>query len=632
MEHAILLVILGAYCVSQYVVGRVIVRYLSDRLPYIFEIVGSLLVGAGVSVPVTYALSLAFVHTGDSLLKAVISYIVLSVFFSVIKFRISDKKKHVPLLHIDYSFILFIIFSLSFSVWLMTKTFHGGSAGELFVGGNNVFDFGHALGIVRSFSWGANIPFTSPFRAGLPFFYHFFFLFWVGLLEYFGIPIIWAMNIPSILSFFMFLICLYYLPQLLAKQGKIAGWVTVILTITHSTLTFWHVLAEKGLNPELFRYVWRLPGYPYAGPFDGSVISIFMTLNNYVNQRHLAFSVALGLFLIIGVMKSSEQRKLLHQKIVIYGALTGILFLWNMAICAVVGAVIVLFLGFAKKWKELLIFISVSSIGVCLSILPYLSKWDDVLILLRAVTLPVGLKAAGVTGHPDMLRYFWENLGILPIVAAFGFIVIPRTYTRFILPFLFLFIAECIYAAAGYRGFDQKFLSFLIIGVNIVAAVGIVWLWQQKKKLLRMAALCIFSVLVVSGLVDLMVIKNEFAFPLVDTQSAHLISWIRGNTPKKSVFVSYSDMIDPVVLAGRKNYFGFFRNVDLRDRSYEVSRIYLGDDKVARSAGISYILVPKGRKNDFPYAVREDMLRSTSSPVFDTERYLILKVNRGMLK
>ena len=83
----------------------------------------------------------------------------------------------------------------------MFKTFHGGADGQLFVGSNNVFDFGHAIGIIRSFSWGNNIPFTSPFESGLPFFYHFFFYFFVAIWEYFGIPIVWAMNIVSIFSF-----------------------------------------------------------------------------------------------------------------------------------------------------------------------------------------------------------------------------------------------------------------------------------------------------------------------------------------------------------------------------------------------------------------------------------------------
>ena len=81
-------------------------------------------------------------------------------------------------------------------------------------------------------------------------------------------------------------------------------------------------------------------------------------------------------------------------------------------------------------------------------------------------------------------------------------------------------------------------------------------------------------------------------------------------------------MIDPVVLAGRKNFFGFFGNVGWYDRSAEVTRMYLGDVDLAKARGVSYILVPKWQKSDFPYQIRLDML-----PVaYEDARYKVFAV------
>ena len=169
----------------------------------------------------------------------------------------------------------------------------------------------------------------------------------------------------------------------------------------------------------------------------------------------------------------------------------------------------------------------------------------------------------------------------------------------------------------GKRGFEQKSYSFFIIGINVLAAIGIGWLWRRVK----VAAVIFMFILTVSGFVDLIPIKNEFAFPLVDADTVPLITWIRDSTPKDAVFVSYSDMIDPVVLAGRKNYFGFFGNIGWYDRSPEVAKIYAGDVMLAKARGVSYILAPKWEKTDFRYKIQLDL------PVrYEDARYTVFAV------
>lgn len=142
----------------------------------------------------------------------------------------------------------------------------------------------------------------------------------------------------------------------------------------------------------------------------------------------------------------------------------------------------------------------------------------------------------------------------------------------------------------------------------------------------KLAAILLFGMLTISGIVDLMPIKNEFAFPLVNQQILPVISWIHTHTAKDVVFVSYADIIDPVVLAGRKNYFGYFGDLGYLDRSVQVRQIYAGDTMLARSSGISYVLVPKWQKNDFPYTINETELKNIYHPVYEDNNFIIFSI------
>lgn len=615
-------IILAAYLVSLYSIGRFIMRAWFAPLPRLLSVTGSVLVGTGIGVPVTYIFACLFTKTGNPIEWGVGGTIAL---VAVICFLFRHNRHQTLGEKLCMSDLILIVFSLAFSYWLMTKTFHGDTAGQLFVGSNNIFDFGHALGIIRSFSWGNRFPLISPFQSGLPFFYHFFFYFWVSIWEYFGVPIVWAMNIPSILSFTALLISIYLLPQILLKQTRLVGWIAVLLTITHSTLTFWFLMLQKGINHSFLQSIWRLPAYPFAGPFDGSTISLFMTLNNYVNQRHLAFATAFGLVLIMLCIKFLEEKHLTARVFIAFGVCTACMFLWNSMISVSTALIIILLLLRKKFWKEIMLFVTPIVIAIFIIVLPILPFLKNVLLF------ETGLIAPAVTsGSPlqqwNIFQYLWENLGILPLVAFCGYFVIPKKKRSNIIPFVIVFVLLCLYAAYRNHGFDQKFLSFFIIGVNILAASGVVWMWHRKNIIFKILAIGIFFVLTISGIVDLMVIKNEFAYPFVSTSTASVITWIKNNTPKNAVFVSYSDMIDPVVLAGRSNFYGFFGNIVQPDRSGIVRSVYSGDLTDAKRNAISYVLVPKWNKNDFPYDVDVKLLRNIYRVVYEDDKVVIFRI------
>lgn len=603
--------------------GYIIVEGVIPKFPKLFLLAAAFLVGTAIAVPITYILSCSFVRSSQPLLWGTIATIVL---LGVVSIRYRRRIR----LRFSFEEVVFFLFAFGFSSWIMFKTFHGNSLGFLFVGSNNIFDFGLSLGLIRSISQGANIPFGSPFFAGFPMFYHFFFPFYCALWEYFGIPTVWAINGPSILSFAALLTVIFSMPEAFGIKGRLVSWIGVFLTITHPTLTFWKYMFNKGISIETIKGLWQIPTYPFAGPFDGSAISIFMTLNNYINQRHLSFAIALGLVLYaVAWQRISQTKKIPWSISALMGASVGALFYWNIVICVATAITIFLLHAMYNKVKSGIVFASVIAVVLVLSLLSHIPT----LIELAHFVQFMSSDSLAFSKTPwSFWTYLWENLGILPFVAGIGYVVFGKR-RKPLFPVVVMFIFVILFAAYHNRGFDQKLLSLFIIPINILAAIGFVWIWNRKLLIAKIIALSIFITLTISGVVDLLVVKNEFAYPVISSENISVISWIQQQTPKNSVFVSYADMIDPVALAGRKNYFGFYGNVGWEKRNMkDAQRFYSGDTKAIKISGLSYILVPKWEKSDFPYVVDEIKLRKLYPVAYEDKRFLIFDTHLSMIQ
>ncbi|MBA4319667.1 MAG: hypothetical protein C0412_14800, partial [Flavobacterium sp.] len=224
------MILLILYFISSWYVGHIIVSRWINKQPTLFLLVSAYLIGTLISVPIVYIFSYIIASVVEEPLSlGILGAVLLNTYISI-RYR---KPVQISFVMSD---VIFFVASLIFSSWLMFKTFHGDMFGQLFVGSNNVFDFGFSLGLMRSISWGSNIPFGSPFYAGFPLFYHFFFNFYTAIWEYLGVSAVWAINGPSILSFSALLTIIYFFPLVLFKQKRIVGWISSLLVITHPTL------------------------------------------------------------------------------------------------------------------------------------------------------------------------------------------------------------------------------------------------------------------------------------------------------------------------------------------------------------------------------------------------------------
>jgi hypothetical protein len=175
--------------------------------------------------------------------------------------------------------------------------------GDTLILGRTAFgDLNIHLGMARSFSFAQNFPTGYLAYASGDIRYHFMFYFLVGNLEFLGLPLDWAINLPSILAFTSVLLLLHATGSLVGRDARV-GLVTVLFFLMRS-------------SPAAFAYFARLPGNP-----GDKLHELFLTrkfigltthetwgiwnLNTYVVERHFGFAFGLVLIALLFLVRLS---------------------------------------------------------------------------------------------------------------------------------------------------------------------------------------------------------------------------------------------------------------------------------------------------------------------------------------
>ncbi len=499
---------------------------------------------------------------------------------------------------VDLHDICVLVILTGISVWLMTKTVGMLSNGIPFVGSHLVYDLGQNIGIVRSFSRGQNVPFLSPFIAGTPFPYHFLFYFLAGLLEYWGFRLDIAVNAISVIAMTGLLTAVYLLPGAVCGiRMRGAGLVAVLLSLTNSTLTALYVL-NRPWTREFFRSLWQRHEYYFSHPYDGSDISVFWTLDTYVNQRHLVFAAAVFLFLTMTVLTMVRSRRYPDRTLVAVGLMAGGLPLFHAQAFAAACAVLFFMFVTARAWRPLYRAGIISILCAIPQLLfLYLASWGRPGVT-ESSAIHTWLASVSV---PSVLRYWADNFGILTAAVAGGMLFIAGA-RRFLGP-----LAALIFLAfVGNRGIEvgHKYMVLAILIGNGIAALGMSRLWRTPMG--KVAAVAVCLLMTVSGMLSLPVIKNEFRYPITSESGNRLIEFLSTHTPGSAVILAEPEVFDPVVLAGRRNYYGLYRRNAYPERERDVRTFIEHPESAAagaRGRGITHIAVRKGIMRESPYRI-----------------------------
>ncbi|TAH75138.1 MAG: hypothetical protein EWM47_00230 [Anaerolineaceae bacterium] len=555
--------------------------------------------------------------------------------------------------------IIFAFVALLASI-LMWSTFYVRD-GQLNIGVSVFSDFSPHIGMIRSFSYGNNFPSSYSHFAGEDIKYHFMFQFLVGNLEFLGMRIDYAFNIPSILSFISAFMLLYVLT--LKITGRVLSGVLALLFFAfRSGKALFIYLSRIPKGNSIIKTLWDNTNFIGDTPHEDWGL---WNLNVYCNQRHLAFGLATMFFVIImflphlyemfealrlsnkasNVIKKNKYKKgiasskwiklgliffnkegweikcIRHS--IALGILLGSLSFFHGA--AVIGCLLVLFViaVFAKRRLEFLI---TTVITVFLSMLQtgYFIEGSAVSPEVLFGFIAENKTIFGLASYLDQL------LGILiPVIVIafiFGKLIERYLILAFIAPLVFAFTISLTVDVTV----NHKYIMMSCILLGILAASLITRMIDNKELIMKIAGIILILMMTSTGIYDFTTVlrKNSREGKIILDMDDPLTDFIREHSDSKDVFLTDSYGINQVVFGGAMlyqghQYYAWSAGYDTNYRDKMVRLMYEAAsptelDKLVKDNNISFIIIDYGNRTSMEYHLNEDNIRETYECVYET--------------
>ncbi len=627
-----------------------------------------------------YLIALAASHLEEPLIIANAIIIPLAfVFFTFIYyFKIIKNKESIhPMLCEDkktrvkewivFGFVTLLAFILMWSTFYVKD-------GQLNIGVSVFSDFSPHIGMIRSFSYGNNFPTSYSHYAGADIRYHFMFQFLAGNLEFLGMPIDYAFNIPSILSFISAFMLLYVLT--LKITGRvISGLLALLFFAFRSGKALFLYISEIPKGKNIIKVLWDNTNFIGDTPHEDWGL---WNLNVYCNQRHLALGLAAMFFVIImflphlyemferlrinnkankagkaGKANIDNKTKIDNNdsidsncgmiwinlrliffskegwkiKSVRYPVALGIL-LGGLSFfhgSAVIGCILVLFVIaiFSNRRLEFLI---TAVIATLLSMLQtgYFIEGTAV-----SPKLLFGFIAENKTIF-GLASYLERLLGILILVIIIAFIF-GKHIERYL---IFAFIAPLAFAVTVSLTVDvtvnHKYIMMSCILLGIFAALLITRTLDMKSLVFKTVGVVLIIMMTLTGIYDFTTVlrKNSIEGKIILNMEDLTTDFIRENSDSKDVFLTDAYAINQVVFGGAMlyqghQYYAWSAGYDTDYRDIMVGRMYGADsptelDNLVKENNISFIIIDFGNRSSMQYELNEDNIRSTYECVYET--------------
>jgi hypothetical protein len=613
---------------------------------------------------ITYLL--AYLNRGSSepLLYANMIYMPLALMFTVYTFlrrRRLAIKDTLPSLCKDgrtltLELILVIAIVVLANVLMWVTFFVDGD--QLYVGVSVFSDFSPHIGMIRSFSYGNNFPTTYPHYAGEDIKYHFMFQFLAGNLEYLGLRIDYAFNLPSILSFISAFLLLYLLAvKITGKRG--AGILSCLFFAFRSSRTLFSYLAELPKGTSIWKALADNASFISSTPNEDWGL---WNLNVYCNQRHLAFGLS-AVFLVLLLflpnlydmleavknynMELRENNK--RRKVSSWSRLVGFIRLliltrkgWELKdLRTAIAAGLLL--------GSLSFFHGAAVIGVLtiLLIMAVISsrRLEYVIMALIAVTLSFLQTSFFIHGSAvstqllfgfiaenktlfGVLSYLERLLGILPFVLVAA-LCLEKGATRYL---ILAFMAPLVFAFTVSLTVDvtvnHKYIMMSCILLGIFAASVVTMLLERRDMLSRIVGVGLIVLLTATGIYDFRTVlqKNTPESAIVLDLNHELTEWINNNSTSQDIFLTANYSINQVVLGGAMLYEGWpyypwsaGYNTDYRTQ--QVKQMYEAATPerlktLVEKNNIRFIIVDQDSRSSEDYALNETNISHTYQCVY----------------
>lgn len=546
-----------------------------------------------------------------------------------------------------YGPLLFTFVTAAFTGFLMFLTFKV-LDNSIYVGYSVFSDFAPHLGMIRSFSVSNNFPTQYAHFAGEDIRYHFMFQFMVGNLEFLGMRIDFAFNLPSMFGMIGTYMLLFVLVVRLTKS-RLCGYLTALLFTFRSSFTVFRYMAEQPKDN-----VWNAlkSNTEFLGYTQNENWGLW-NLNVYCNQRHLAFALAmlvLAILLFFPYVEAMGKKLLEVQKgekrsfsdrteqfktlfftktafgikdlrfAVGMGIFLGALAFWNGS--ALVATLAMLFFMAAVSDYRLDYLIT----AVLVLVLYFL---QSSLFVEGSVVSPAyffGFLAENKTVWGVVL-FIAELTGIVLFVAFAGATMVKGTVRYMLLVFLVPFVLAFTVALTGDITVNHKWIMMSLMLVSMFAAIVLTNLLKSGDWLKRAVAVILLVVLTATGVYDLTTVVKRNENYLIFSYDDPVTNWIAENATCDDIFLTPYYSLNNVVMGGAMLYYGWpyyawSAGYDTYSRDLEVKKMYEASsvsqlDALIEEHNIRYIIVDHDCRTSSEYAVREDVIEAAYEVVFE---------------
>ncbi|HHV10337.1 MAG TPA: hypothetical protein GXX75_08690 [Clostridiales bacterium] len=541
------------------------------------------------------------------------------------------------------------------SILMWTTFFVSGD--KLYIGVSVFSDFSPHIGMIRSFSYGNNFPTSYSHFGGEDIKYHFMFQFLVGNLEYLGMRLDYAFNLPSILSFAGAFFLLYLLAVKITGKPP-AGVLACLFFAFRSAGALFTYLAGLPEGTNILQALMDNTSFLSDTPNEDWGL---WNLNVYCNQRHLAFGLTVIFLVIILLMphvyemfealkqynfpgaggkkgqKGSRQKGWARVaeafftkdgwapenmgRAIATGVLLGSLGFFHGA--AVIGCLSVLFV-MAIMSKRRCEFIIVAAITLALTICQTHFFINGSVV---KTELYFGFIAENKTIF-GVASYLERLLGILPFVLLAAF-CLEKGVERFL---ILAFSAPLVLAFTVSLTVDvtvnHKYIMMSCILLGIFAALLVARLFERKDVLLGMAGVLLVLCLTATGIYDFITVlkKNTPSSAVVLDLEDPLTKWVEEHSESKDLFLTSNYAVNQIVLGGAMlyegwQYFPWSAGYDTDYRTAQVKLMYEADtpgelEALVKKNSIRYIVVDQDNRNSQDYIVNEENIKNTYECVY----------------
>jgi hypothetical protein len=548
--------------------------------------------------------------------------------------------------------LIFILASL-----LMWTTFFVKND-QLYVGASVFSDFSPHIGMIRSFSAGNNFPTMYSHYSGEDIRYHFLFQFMVGNLEYLGLRLDYAFNIPSIIIFVAAFMVLYTVAVKISGKRAV-GYVTCLLFAFRSSESLFTFLSQVPKGEGIFKALSDNKEFIGYTPNENWGL---WNLNVYCNQRHLAFSITVMLILIILFLPNIYDRfKIPGQNIkawfftkeawisgnirlaIASGILLGLIAFWNGAV--LIAALAVLFvIGISAKRRSELVIMAVIAIS-----LAYLQAR----FFIKGNSISPKFYFGFISENPTLFGsfdYLKKLLGLLPFILFAAFLVDSSVKRYLMAAFTLPLVIAFTLSVTVDVTVNHKYIMLSVMLLNILAADFLINLFIKRDYWFKIGCVIIIVSLTGTGIYDFITVlrKNQPDTAVVLNLDDKLTKWIEDNSDSKDIFLTSNYALNQVVLGGAMlfqgwQYYAWSAGYNTEARDEQVKLMYEADDpselkSLVNQNNIRFIIIDHDNRISEGYELNEENIRNTyavvyqegegewSTSIFDTR--IPLKINK----